>query len=89
MNPMDFETAAGRAIDLWKIDHNEPCMLTLFKENVIAFPLPKIKQHSYAPLLITRFELANGLNNCRWQSIGNTLFADYSKEIACQTHQKH
>lgn len=88
MNSMDFSCLAGHAISEWGKSHVEGCELALNVETVFCCKIPKKRKTYGTTLIVTAFEVKNGIKSSRWDSIGTELHNLYCKELACQTHQK-
>jgi len=89
MNSTELHILAGEAIALWQRDHRGPCWVSYENGNVFCSKITTGAKYSNDPLCISKFEVERGMTQGRWTSIGNALHNQYTKELACQAHQKH
>lgn len=88
MNSETLISQAGYAIDMFKIDHDSACVLTVNNGFVRGHTLAEVGLHYPKTLMIDCYELRRGLTAARWHAIGKELFKLYNKEKSCQAHPK-
>lgn len=89
MNSEQLIIRAGKAIELYRQHHDNTCYLEVANGIVLALPLSKASTKPNQTLTISPFQQSHGCTSSKWNSIGTSLFNKYTKEIACQAHQKH
>lgn len=88
MNPIDFEFKAEKAIDAWKLNHKQKCLLVLDGDAVTAVNSHRAAYIVNYNLLITRSEVEHGLTPSRWSRVGCALHYIWNKEKKCPHTQK-
>ena len=84
-----IKTLAANAITEFTRNHNTSCVLS-FKDGIVeATALADDTVITDRALVITRFAQNAGLTTAAWQIVGKKLYEQYTKELECQTHQKH
>lgn len=89
MNSEQMKTLAAEAITEWARHHNGSCVLSV-EGGLVVCKEPTDHDRRYGrTLIITRFAQNAGLTSAAWNIVGTELFNQYTKELACQAHQKH
>jgi len=88
INSEELIIDAGVAIAHWKQHSDSPCFLAVEDGSVVAENIKVMPKHHPDCLSITKFRQQAGFSSVEWHSIGTALFILYTKELACQAHQK-
>lgn len=89
MNSFEFQIAAARAIEDFAKHHNTSCFVYIRDGIVFCCPTREAITKSPTILIFSRLQQKIGLTSAGWTIVGNALFNQYTKELACQAHQKH
>lgn len=88
MNSTELYILAGQAICEWGKTHGASCVLEQHEGVVVCLPLNKTGHARQDPLVISPFEIQNGMSSSRWNEIGSALHNLFCKEKAVEVSKK-
>ena len=88
MNSEQIKTDAANAIALFNKTHTTTAYLYWKDGQVVVLDSQHAPLKVPEALKITPWQQDNGLTASQWTSVGNELFNLYTRELACQAHQK-
>lgn len=88
MNAEELIWEASVAMELFQKKHQCTCYLAVISGKVECFTRKEVNFLPHKSLIITPYQLHEGLTGTHWQTVGGELFKLYNKELLCRKPQE-